>query len=76
MSELWGEEAALAIQLGIEYRPAPPLSLGVAGGDPDAVPVAVRARAEERAHGLRARRAEVNTRVARGLKGVLNPLKA
>jgi hypothetical protein len=61
-AELAGEETAQAIQLGIEYAPAPPFE----AGRPEIAPPAVLARATERyAAGAPQRRAAVEAAAAR-----------
>jgi transcriptional regulator GlxA family with amidase domain len=42
-AQLWGERAAMAIQLGLEYDPAPPFDCGTPEKAPPAVTAAVRA---------------------------------
>ena len=42
-ARLWGEPAAMAIQLGLEYDPAPPFDCGTPDKSPPAVTAAVRA---------------------------------
>jgi cyclohexyl-isocyanide hydratase len=50
VAELAGTAAAQAIQLGIEYDPAPPFDCG----DPDRAPIAVQAALRDRYEGARA----------------------
>ncbi len=54
VAELAGEETAQAIQLGIEYAPAPPFD----AGSPETAPPAILARARERMMGMAAQRRE------------------
>ena len=60
VAELAGREVAQAIQLGIEYAPAPPFDAGTPETAPPAVLAAVRARTA----GLRTSRQELIARVA------------
>jgi cyclohexyl-isocyanide hydratase len=59
-AEIAGPEVAQAIQLQIEYAPAPPF----AAGHPDIAPAAVLARAKERGEGMRMAREALVARVA------------
>jgi cyclohexyl-isocyanide hydratase len=62
MAEMAGAETAQAIQLQIEYAPAPPF----ASGSPETAPPAILARPRERNAGLVGpRRAAVDTAAAR-----------
>jgi len=63
VAELVGVEAAQAIQLQIEYAPAPPFD----AGSPDTAPSIVVASARERAAPLLAQRAAIVARCARRL---------
>ncbi|WP_149539187.1 DJ-1/PfpI family protein [Siccirubricoccus phaeus] len=62
-AEIAGEEVAQAIQLQIEYAPAPPFD----AGHPDTAPAEVLARARTRGAGMRAEREALVARVAAGL---------
>ncbi|MDO9712621.1 DJ-1/PfpI family protein [Paracraurococcus lichenis] len=59
-AEIAGEAAAQAIQLGIEYAPAPPF----AAGHPSIAPAAVLEAARDRGAGMRAEREALVARVA------------
>jgi cyclohexyl-isocyanide hydratase len=59
-AEIAGPEAAQAIQLGIEYAPAPPFSAGT----PETAPAEVLAGARRRGAGMRAEREALVARVA------------
>ncbi len=62
VAELVGPETAQAIQLGIEYAPAPPFD----AGSPDTAPPAILAQVRERMSGMAAqRRATVEAAAAR-----------
>ena len=60
VAEIAGPEAAQAIQLQIEYAPAPPFQ----AGDPASAPAAVLASAQARGAGMRAEREALVARVA------------
>jgi len=60
VAEIAGPEAAQAIQLQIEYAPAPPFQ----SGDPASAPAAVLAAAQARGAGMRAEREALVARVA------------
>ncbi|MCO6419634.1 DJ-1/PfpI family protein [Siccirubricoccus sp. KC 17139] len=62
-AEIAGPEVAQAIQLQIEYAPAPPF----AAGHPDTAPAEVLERARTRGAGMRAEREALVARVAAGL---------
>lgn len=64
-AEIAGPEVAQAIQLQIEYAPAPPF----AAGHPDIAPAPVLARARERGAGMRQAREALVARVAQRLAG-------
>lgn len=64
-AEIAGEDVAQAIQLQIEYAPAPPF----AAGHPDTAPPPVLARARERGAGMRQAREALVARVAQRLAG-------
>ncbi|WP_323120606.1 DJ-1/PfpI family protein [Burkholderia alba] len=59
-SELVGATEAQAIQLGLEYRPAPPFDVG----GPDVAPPAIVERVRQRSAASRARREQIVARVA------------
>jgi cyclohexyl-isocyanide hydratase len=59
-AEIAGEEAAQAIQLGIEYAPEPPFN----AGHPSTAPAGVLAAAKARGAGMRKERVELMRRVA------------
>jgi cyclohexyl-isocyanide hydratase len=63
VAEIAGPEAAQAIQLQIEYAPAPPFQ----SGDPASAPAAVLAAAQARGAGMRAEREALVARVVAGL---------
>jgi cyclohexyl-isocyanide hydratase len=60
VAEIAGPETAQAIQLQIEYAPAPPFQ----SGDPASAPAAVLAAAQARGAGMRAEREALVARVA------------
>ncbi|TDH59186.1 DJ-1/PfpI family protein [Dankookia rubra] len=60
LAEIAGPEAAQAVQLQIEYAPAPPFQ----AGDPATAPAAVLAAAQARGAGMRAEREALVARVA------------
>ena len=64
VAEIAGPEAAQAIQLQIEYAPAPPFE----AGDPATAPAAVLAAAQARGAGMRAEREALVARVAARLR--------
>ncbi|MEQ8349022.1 MAG: DJ-1/PfpI family protein [Sneathiellaceae bacterium] len=63
VARIWGEEIAQAIQLSMEYDPAPPWPAGSPGG----APAAVTARVTEAMAGFLEHRREVSVRAARRL---------
>jgi len=63
-AELCGEEAAMRIQLAIEYAPDPPFQ----SGTPETAPGAVREAVKGAYAEVTRRRGEIVTRVARGLR--------
>jgi cyclohexyl-isocyanide hydratase len=63
VAEIAGPETAQAIQLQIEYAPAPPFQ----AGDPASAPAAVLAAAQARGAGMRAEREALVARVVAGL---------
>jgi cyclohexyl-isocyanide hydratase len=63
LGEVIGGEAAQAIQLELEYAPAPPFN----AGSPDTAPKAVVDRVWKAAEASRIRRGEIVERVARRL---------
>jgi cyclohexyl-isocyanide hydratase len=64
ISELRGPEAAMAVQLGMEYAPAPPFGAGT----PESAPAAVREAVTKMAAPLRAERERLVGRAAAALK--------
>ncbi len=64
VAEMCGPEVAQAIQLQIEYAPAPPFD----SGSPETAPAAVLATARARGAGMRAQREALMSRVAERLE--------
>jgi cyclohexyl-isocyanide hydratase len=64
VAEMCGPEVAQAIQLQIEYAPAPPFD----SGSPETAPAAVLATARARGAGMRSQREALMTRVAERLE--------
>ena len=64
ISELVGKDEAQAVQLQLEYAPAPPFN----AGSPDSAPLAIVTLARERAAATLARRTEITLRAASALK--------
>ena len=64
VAEMCGPEVAQAIQLQIEYAPAPPFD----SGSPETAPAAVLETARARGAGMRSQREALMTRVAERLE--------